>query len=176
MDIKKDSRLPAKLAAIRDAAVASADGGGVGPKDLGKLFAWAFWNTGAPDFDQPYISLTRLNLSNADVRDALELLDNQVVTEEHVLECARVQIGRMWEDGEAVSFAHTFSLERPDGKSTYLCGLSWPAGQGGHETHCDGLFGSMSEYLQFLEGAGMTNLSGSELSLAQLRKSWGRDR
>ena len=168
-------RMPPNLAQIRDAAIAAAHGEGAPPRDLPKLFHWLFWESGDAEFDRPYFSLGDLNLSDDDLRDAIGASAGEPVTDGQRLNYVRQLIDRVWQSGEGLSFAHAFRIEGADGRSTYLCGASWAAGQAGPHTRCDGLYGSPRSYLQRLERDGFSNEVGSTISLAAALRYWQRD-
>ena len=171
----KRPSMPTAVAAIHDAAVASAHGEGPRPRNFHKLFDWLFWNAGETEFDQPCFSIGSLNLSDADVRDDLELGEGEEVTDEQRLQFARREIDRLWSDGEGVGYAQAFKLERSDGKQVFLCGTSWMAGQGGHQTNCDGLHSSQRHYLQSLRRAGMSSDDGATITLEKVLAHWHWD-
>lgn len=168
----KPNTLPAHLAAVRDAAVASPPGEQASPKNLSRLFEWLFWNGDQTEFDNPFLSLDKLNLTDADLRDALDLQMGDAVTDEQRLRYAQDLIDRMLSDGEDLIYAHAFRLERKDGSFTYLCGTSWMAGQGGHQTNCDGLFPSQRHYLQWLRRSGMESEGGASLTAEKVLAHW----
>lgn len=171
----KRPSMPTAVAAIHDAAVASAHGEGPRPRNLQKLFDWLFWNGGETEFDHPCFSIGSLNLSDADVRDDLELGEGEEVTDEQRLQFARRKIDRLWSDGEGVGYAHAFKLERSDGKQVFLCGTSWMAGQGGHQTNCDGLHSSQRHYLHRLRRAGMSSADSATITLEKVLAHWHWD-
>jgi hypothetical protein len=164
--------MPTAVAAIRDAAVAGAHGEGPRPRNLQKLFDWLFWNGGEADFDHPCFSIGSLNLSDADLRDDLGLGEGEEVTDEQRLQFARRQIDRLCSDGEGLSYAHAFRIERSDGKHAFLCGTSWMAGQGGHQTNCDGLYSSQRHHLQWLKQAGMSSDDDATITIAEVLAHW----
>ena len=165
--------LPPELVAVRDAAVASAYGEGSLPKDADELFNWLFWQANAMDLDDPCFSLDRLDLDDDEARADLELADDEQLSDEQRLEYARGRIERIWRDDD-INFAHAYLIESSDGKSTYLCGMSWMAGQGGPETNCDGTYPSKEAYLRSLEERGMSNETAETISLETVLKHWRR--
>ena len=165
--------LPPELVAVRDAAVASAYGEGSLPKDADELFNWLFWQANAMDLDDPCFSLPDLYLTDDDVRAELDLADEEQVSDEQRMEYARGRIENIWNNDD-INFAHAYRIERPDGKSTYLCGTSWAAGQGGPETNCDGTYPSKEAYLCSLEERGMSNETAETISLETVLKHWRR--
>lgn len=165
--------LPPELVALRDAAVASAYGEGSLPKDADELFNWLFWQANAMDLDDPFFSLPDLYLTDDDVRAELDLADEEQVSDEQRMEYARGRIENIWNNDD-IYFAHAYRIERSDGKSTYLCGTSWAAGQGGPETNCDGTFPSKEAYLRSLEERGMCNETAETISLEAVLKHWQR--
>lgn len=167
--------LPAPLAAVRDAALASPPGEQAPLKNLSRLFEWLFWNGDQTEFDHPFFSLNELNLTDTDLRDGLDLQEGDAVTDEQRLRYARDLIDRMLSDGEDLIYAHAFRLERKDGSFTYLCGTSWMAGQGGHQTSCDGLFPSQRHYLQWLRRSGMENGDGASLTAEKVLAHWQKN-
>ena len=165
--------LPDELVAVRDAAVASAYGEGPLPKGADELFNWLFWQANGMDLDDPYFSLDRLNLDDDEARAELELADDEQLSDQQRLEYARGRIERIWRNDD-INFAHAYRIERPDGKSTYLCGMNWMAGQGGPETSCDGTYPSKEAFLHRLEEGGMCNEIAETISMDTVLKHWQR--
>lgn len=165
--------LPPELSAVRDAAVANAYGESPAPKSLDDLFEWLYWNSSSTEFDSSYYSMGSLDLTDADARDELELAVDDPVSDEQRLEYARRQVNRTLKN-DNWGFAHAYKIESSGGKSTYLCGTSWPAGQGGPDLSCDGTFPSEAAYLAWLEDGGMSNLDAEAISMELILKHWQR--
>ena len=167
------AELPDELLAVRDAAIASAHGEGPLPDDAGELFNWLFWQANAMDLDHPYFSLPNLYLTDDDVIAEFDLADKEQVSDEQRMEYARGRIENIWNNDD-INFAHAYRIRRSDGKSTYLCGTSWAAGQGGPETNCDGTYPSKEAYLRSLEERGMCSETAETISLETVLKHWRR--
>lgn len=165
--------LPSELVAVRDAAVVSAYGEGPLPEGADELFNWLFWQANGMDLDSPYFSLDGLDLDDCEARDEFELADDEPVSDQQRLDYARRRIERTWRNDD-INFAHAYRIERPDGKSTYLCGMSWMAGQGGPETNCEGTYPSKEAYLRSLEQRGMSNEVAETISMETVLKYWRR--
>ena len=165
--------LPPELVAVRDAAVASAYGEGSLPKGADELFNWLFWQANAMDLDDPCFSLDRLDLDDEEARAGLELADDEQLSDQQRLEYARHRIERIWRDND-LNFAHAYRIERQDGSFTYLCGMSWIAGQGGPDTSCYGTYPSKEAFLHQLEEGGMCSEIAETISMETVLKHWRR--
>ena len=165
--------LPPDLLAVRDGAVASAYGEGQLPKGTDELFNWLFWQANGMDLDDPYFSLEKLNLDDDEARVELELPEDEQLSDQQRLEYARRRVERIWYDND-IDFAHAYKIEGEDGRYTYLCGMSWMAGQGGPETSCDGTYPSKEAYLLGFEEGGMSNEIAETISMQTVLKHWRR--
>ena len=171
MSGKDPNALPDELSSVRDAVVANAHGEGSLPKDADELFNWLFWQANAMELDNQLFSLSDLQLTDDEVRAELDLADEEQVSDEQRMKYARNRIENIWNNDD-IYFVHAYRIERSDGKSTYLCGTSWVAGQGGPETNCGGTFPSREAYLRSLEERGMCTETAETISLEIVLKHW----
>jgi hypothetical protein len=141
--------------------------------NLDELFEWLYWNSNSTEFDCPYYSMGRLDLTDIGARDALEVADNEPMSDDQRLDHARREVKRTL-NNDNIGFAHAYKIERSDGKSTYLCGMGWSAGQGGPDLSCDGTFHSQEAYLAWLEEDGMSDLDAEAISMEMVLKHWQR--
>jgi hypothetical protein len=113
--------LPAKLVALRDAAIAHAVSGSPLPKGIGKLASW-FDPDDQWDHEFMAVHLTDLaqDFNDAEARGQGDFLKDDVLTDADRVEAARAMVEQSMEEGGAAQFYVGFNLASDSGDSATI--------------------------------------------------------
>ena len=146
--------MPNTIAKIRDAAIQHALHGASLPQDIEDLYEWLIVHKiyGEELNYDFYFHLADVDLSDEALRWT-EVSDRSLVIDDQL----RIKYGRQaLEDyvngyNDHLLCPESIKLENDRGETTYVCGISYSAGQGGIQMNWQGFFENRDKYLEYLK-------------------------